>query len=625
MAIITTKTGQVLECDFTGYVTKNDVKCTDGVTIKQNAFAAQDGTVVPLVFNHMGNQNQFNILGHVKLENRPDGVYGYGKFNDTAAGQNAKELVAHGDLDSMSIWANKLTKIRDDVMHGNICEVSLVLRGANPGAKIDKVYIQHSDGSEEEAFDEAVIQFGEPIEFDYGVRHSGDRTVAEVLDTLTEEQQMAVYATTTAVINAIRAQDGVKQSDIKEGDDNLMHVAPFAKNSKDTGELKASETPALTADVIQSALSEMNTLADQAHTSLKQIMIQHADELATKYGITNIDLMFPDAHDVDNMPEFIKRDTGWVSKVLNGVKHAPYARLRRWFADITHDEARALGYIKGNFKKEEYFSVSNRETRPTTIYKKQRFDRDDLIDSRNQSGIISWVKGEMRMMMNEELARAILIGDGRDLVDKDGKPNPDKINEDCIRPIWKEPELFAIHYNIMNNMPTGSDVTDFDKYSHMIDNIIRAMDEYEGSGNTTLFMASNVLTEMLLLKDKLGRKLYNNVNDFASAIGVDHIVKVPQLKQKLIRTADAKTTGETETQGSNYKLFGIIVDLGDYTVGTDNGGQLSMFDAFDLDYNQYKYLMETRCSGSLMKVHSAIILEEPTTAAATNGAPTPAG
>lgn len=609
-------------CDFKGYVTKCNVKCADGVTIRQNAFAAQDGTVVPLVFNHMGNKDINNILGHVKLENRPDGLYGYGTFNDTPNGQNAKRLVAHGDLDSMSIWANQLTKIGSDVMHGTVCEVSLVLKGANPQAKIEKVYIQHSDGSpDEEADDEAVIQFGLSLDDEnVDIKHSdGSKTVGEILDTLTEDQQKAVYATTTAAINEILKQVGVQQSDTSEGDDAIMHVNPFQKTaeSADGGTaLAAAQTPIVSADIIQSALSEMNKLADQGHTTLKQVMIQHADDLSTKYGITNIDVMFPDAHDVNTTPEFIKRDTGWVSVLLNGVKHAPYARLRTWLADITHDEARALGYIKGNFKKEEYFAVSSRETRPTTIYKKQRFDRDDLIDSRNQAGIISWVKGEMRMMMDEELARAVLIGDGRSITTTDGKPNPDKINEDCIRPIWKEPELYAIHYNIMNKVPTGDNVTDFDKYSYMLDNIIRAMDNYEGSGSPIMLMSSVELTEILLLKDKLGRRLYESASAFANAIGVDRIIKVPQLKENLTRTADAKTTGETETQGESYKLYAIIVDPKDYTIGTDNGGQLSMFDAFDIDYNQYKYLMETRCSGSLMKIHSAIILEEPTTSAA---------
>lgn len=601
--------------DFSGYVTKNDIKCTDGVTIRQNAFANQDGQIVPLVFNHMGGKDINNILGHVKLENRPDGVYGYGKFNNTVNGQNAKLLVAHGDLNSMSIWANGITKIRDDVVHGTICEASLVLKGANSGAKIDKVYIQHSDGTDEESEGEAVIECGVLLDNQNDIQHSdASKTIGEVLDTLNDEQQEAVYATTTAAINEILKQVGIQHSDTNKGDD-IMHVAPFAKTAEPG--IQASENPQISADVIQSALSEMNHISDAANTTLKQTLIAHADDLASKYGITNIDMMFPEAHDVTTTPEFIKRDTGWVSTILNGVKKAPYSRLRTWLADITHDEARALGYIKGNFKKEEYFSVSTRETRPTTIYKKQKFDRDDLIDSRNQAGIISWVKGEMRMMMDEELARAVLIGDGRAITTSDGKANPDKINEDCIRPIWKEPELYATHFNIMNNVPTGTDTTEFDKYSYMLDNIIRAMDSYEGSGSPIMFMSSVELTEILLLKDKLGRRLYDSPTAFANAIGVDKIVKVPQLKGTLTRTADSKTTGENETTGSKYDLYAIIVDPKDYTIGTDNGGQLSMFDAFDIDYNQYKYLMETRCSGSLMKVHSAIILEEPS--AATSG------
>lgn len=613
--------------DFSGYVTKNDIECTDGVTIKQDAFAAQDGMVVPLVFNHLGHSDINNVLGHVKLENRPDGLYGYGTFNDTPNGQNAKLMVAHGDLDSMSIWANRITKVGKGVVHGTVCEVSLVLRGANPKAKIDKVYIKHSDGAEEVSEDEMVI--ASSIALDTGMEKTDiahadgkSRTIEEVLNTLTAEQQEAVYAVTTAAISSIMGSSDVKHNDNKEGD-ATMYVSPFNQSAHKQAQaqapiasgvaLAATEKPAVSDDIIHSALSEMITMADSSHANLKQTMLRHADELGSKYGITNIEVMFPDAHDVNTLPEFIKRDMGWVSTLLNGVKHAPYSRLRLWLADITHDEARALGYIKGNFKKEEYFSVTSRETRPTTIYKKQKFDRDDLIDSRNQSGIISWVKGEMRMMWNEELARAVLIGDGRDLMGTDGKPNPDKINEDCIRPIWKEPELFAIHYNIYNNLPSDASASAYDKYMYMIDNIIRAMDEYEGSGSPVMFMSSKDLTEILLLKDKLGRRLYSSASEFANAIGVERIIKVPQLKTKLKRTADAKTTGETETQGKEYTLFSIIVDLRDYTIGTDNGGSLASFEDFDIDFNQYKYLMEGRCSGSLMKIHSAIILEYPST------------
>lgn len=618
-----------MECDFKGYVTKNDVKCTDGVTIKHDAFASQDGMVVPLVFNHQGGKDINNILGHIKLENRSDGVYGYGKFNDTPNGQNAKRMVAHGDLNSMSIWANNITKVGNDVVHGTICEVSLVLKGANPLAKIDKVYISHSDGSEEISEDEIVIENN--IEFDNdpyvkqsftrndivlpqnSIEHSekGSKTIQDVLDTLTEEQQEAVYAVTTAAIDAMFKSEDVKHDD-EEGDD-IMHVSPFNKTAQEklTAAGNVEETKAVNDEIIHSAISEMVTTAMSNNASLRQTVINHADDLERKYGITNIEVMFPDAHDVSKLPEFIMRDMGWVSTFLNGVKHAPFSRQRLWLADITHDEARALGYITGNFKKEEYFSVSSRETRPTTIYKKQKFDRDHLLDTRNQAGIISWVRGEMRIMWNEELARACLIGDGRDILDLQGKPNPDKIDEDCIRPIWKEPELFATHYDIYNNLPTGTGVTSYDRYSHMIDNIIRAMDDYEGSGSPVMFMSSKDLTEILLLKDKLGRRLYSSASEFANAIGVERIIKVPQLKTKLVRKADNKTTGETETEGKNYQLFAIIVDLRDYTIGADEGGQLTSFDHFDIDFNQYKYLIEGRCSGSLMKIHSAVILEYP--------------
>lgn len=603
--------------DFSGYVTKNDVKCLDGVTIKQDAFAAQNGMVVPLVFEHKGTVDINSILGNVKLENRKDGLYGYGKFNATQNGQNAKLMVAHGDLDSMSIWANRVTKIGNDVVHGTVCEVSLVVKGANPEAKIENVYFKHSDGHEEICDDEMVISYGIPFEGGEvdPIQHSasGAKTIEDVLATLTPEQNDAVAATTAAAIEKILANAETLQHSGTSGGDDIMKMNPFSQGADSALSAPVQAIPPISDEIRHSALDEMIKLASGTGSSLKNTILQHADDLSNKYGITNIDMLFPDAHVVNQTPEFIKRDTTWVPIVLNGVKHAPFSRLKTFLADITHDEARALGYITGNFKKEEYFSVSSRETFPTTVYKKQKFDRDPLIDSRNQEGIISWVKDEMRTMLNEELGRAVLIGDGRPVMTADGKANPDKINEDCIRPIWKEPELYAVHYNIYDGMPTGSDVTIYDKYDHMTDNIIRAMDNYEGSGNTVAFMSSKDLTEILLLKDKLGRKLYANASEFASTIGVDRIVKVPQFKGDLIRTATDKNTGENETTGNQYKLFAIIVDLSDYTIGTDEGGQVSMFDAFDIDYNQYKYLMETRCSGSLMKPKSAIILEIPYT------------
>lgn len=613
--------------DFSGYVTKNNVKCLDGVTIKQDAFASQDGMTVPLVFEHKGTVDINSILGHVKLENRKDGLYGYGKFNATQNGQNAKLMVAHGDIDSMSIWANRVTKIGNDVIHGTVCEVSLVLKGANPEAKIENVYFKHSDGSEEICDDEMVISYGIPFEGGDPIQHSasGAKTIEDVLATLTPEQNDAVAATTAAAIEKILANAGTLEHSGTSGGDDTMKLNPFSADAASAQAGATPQTPTVSDDLRHSALNDMIQLASSTNSSLKNTILKHADELSAKYGITNIEMLFPDAHVVNPTPEFIKRDTTWVPIVLNGVTHAPFSRLKTFLADITHDEARALGYITGNFKKEEYFSVSSRETYPTTIYKKQKFDRDPLIDSRNQAGIIAWVKGEMRTMLNEELGRAILIGDGRPVTTADGKVNPDKISEDHIRPIWKEPELYAIHYNIYNDMPTGSDITVYDKYDHMTGNIIRAMDDYEGSGNTVLFMSSKDLTEILLLKDKLGRKLYANASEFASTIGVDRIVKVPQFKENLIRTATDKNTGETETTGNQYKLFGIIVDLSDYTVGTDEGGQVSMFDAFDIDYNQYKYLMETRCSGSLMKPKSAIVLEIPYTTTPSTPSTPPAG
>ena len=579
--------------DFSGYVTKNDVKCSDGVTIKKDAFLAQDGEIVPMVWKHL-HDSPDNVLGHIKLENRPDGVYGYGVFNDTPKGQNAKQLVAHGDVNSMSIWANNLTKIGSDIMHGEIREVSLVLAGANPQAKIDKIFISHGDGTGDEADDEAIISMNIPFDNGNIAHEASDKTIGEVLDTLNEDQQAAVAAMTTQVIKMI--SDGeIKQSADEGGNEMAVHL--FDNTAKQETDKSV---------IAHDAMQKLNQLAKDNKASLKETVIAHAKE----YGVTNIEELFPDAKNITQWPEFIKRDTGWVAGVLNGVKHSPFARIKMMTADITADEARAKGYITGNFKKEEYFGVSGRVTAPTTIYKKQKFDRDDLIDV--EGDIVPWIKAEMRMMLDEELARAIVIGDGRPL-EVGGKVNEDKIDENCIRPIWTDAELYAMHCNIMNGVATGGDATNLDIYEGMLDNVIRAMDDYEGSGNTVMFANPSDITEILLLKDQLGRRLFESVTSLASYMGVDKIVKMPQLKQTQTRTATSTNTGKNETTGTQYDLFGIIVDLKDYTVGADKGGQVTMFDGFDIDYNQFKYLLETRVSGSLTKPHSAIILEKPHT------------
>ena len=557
--------------DFSGWATKANIRCSDGLTIMKDAFKHNDGKVVPLVWNHDHN-DPFNVLGHAMLENRDDGVYAYCTFNeDTEQGRNAKSLVEHGDVVSLSIFANKLKKQGDNVVHGEIREVSLVLAGANPGATIESV-IRHGEESDEDA----IIYMNEGITLNHAeekaeekedtkmAEEKKDKTIAEVFDTLNEEQKTAVYAIISQVMN-----------DSGEEDDNEEEEKPEMKHNVFDSETKNEET--LSHDAMTTIIND-----GKRYGSLKESFVAHADE----YGIKTIDYLFPEATNLNPTPEFIKREMGWVSTVMNGVHHTPFSRIKSMFADITEDEARAKGYIKGKLKKEEVFSLLKRTTNPTTIYKKQKLDRDDVVDI-TDFDVIAWLKSEMRMMLDEEIARAILVGDGR-LSSSD-----DKINEDCIRPIWKDADLYTIKRTM-----TVASAADKDIASDFIDEVVRGMADYKGSGSPICFMTEALLTECLLLKDKNGIRIYKDVNEIATAMRVSRIITVPVME------------GLTRTSGSDtLTLKAIVVNLNDYNVGADKGGSINMFDDFDIDYNQQKYLIETRCSGALTKPHSAIVLE----------------
>lgn len=558
--------------DFAGWATKNDIKCSDGRTIKQNAFKHNDGSIVPLVWNH-GHSDLENTLGHALLENRPQGVWTYGYFNDTPNGQLAKKMVQHGDITSLSIYANKLKQNGGDVIHGDIKEVSLVLAGANKGARIESILVHGEDNDEE-----AVIFAGddidlshadtkdskstEPKDEDQGDKKMADnkeKTVQDVIDSMNEEQKNVMYA----MIGQALEDAGVSDD---EGDDDMKH------------NLFDNEDREVESNTLSHA--EMETIVKDAKRlgSLKESFLAHAEE----YGIENIDYLFPDARTITNKPEFIKRDTTWVGKVMNGVHKTPFSRIKSVFADITEDEARAKGYIKGNLKKDEVFTLLKRTTSPTTVYKKQRIDRDDVIDI-TDFDVVAWIKSEMRLMLDEELARAILIGDGRN------SASDDKIKEDCVRPIYNDHEL----YTVQSQIKVKSAATEADKAKQMINTVIRSRRHYKGSGSPTLFTTEEWITECLLLTDEMGRDLYDSVEKLATKLRVKEIVPV-----EVMEGAKAK-------DGSD-PLVAILVNLNDYNVGADKGGAINMFDDFDIDYNQMKYLIETRVSGALIKPYSAV-------------------
>ena len=567
-----------MKYDFSGYATKNNLRCSDGRTIRPGAFRDCDGATVPLVWQHMHNSAD-NVLGHADLEERGDGVYAYCTFNSTPSGQNAKELVKHGDVTALSIYANQLKQKGSDVIHGMIREVSLVLSGANPGATIDNVSFAHSDGTYEEIDDEAIITPGDGYiahaddseeEAEEQLEENGDETIQDVFDTLSEKQKNAVYA----IIGAALEDQGGEESEDDEEDE-------MAQSEFEGDYMKYNVFDAETDEANVLSHSDMVAIFEDAPRfgSLRESVLQH--------GITDIEVLFPEAQAVNNEPYQIVRRMEWVSVVLNGVKKSPFARIKSTAVNLTEDQARAKGYIKGRKKIEEQISALRRVTTPQTVYKLQKLDRDDVIDI-TDFDVVAWMKQEMRMMLDEEVARAILVGDGRVGTD------PEKIFPDHIRPIWSDDEMYTIHQVI-----AAANATD---YTAMIDSIVRSRKTYKGSGNPVMFIGPDILTEMRLLKDNDNRFRYESDAKLAEAMRVSAIHEV-ELFDELTRTVD----------GKDRKLVAIIVNLADYTVGADKGGEVSMFDDFDLDYNKLEYLIETRISGALTQPKSAIAVEIQTT------------
>lgn len=563
--------------DFGGWATKFGIRCSDGRVITKEAFKDCDGKTVPLVWNH-GHNDPSNVLGHAMLKCRDEGIYAYGDFNSNPEGIKAKELVDHGDVTALSIYANHLKHSGSNVIHGAIREVSLVLAGANPGATIDSI-LHHSDTDEEDAIitmlfdDTQVIAHSDETDEDESIAHAEssktketnkeeapmatenkEKTIGEVFDEFTDEQKDVVYALVGMALD---------QND-EEGDGEMAH------NIFDNEEMNDSTTL---------SHSEMQTIVSDARRcgSMRESFLEHAEE----YGIQNLEYLFPDDRNVTDKPLFISRDTGWVSKVMSAVHHVPFTRIKSMFADITEDEARAKGYIKGRFKKEEVFSLLKRRTEPTTVYKKQKMDKDDQKDIVDFD-MIAWLKAEMRLMLDEELARSYLIGDGRLASDED------KIDETRIRPVLNDHDLFVIRWAVASGADADATAKNIERAA------IKARKNYKGSGNPTLWTTEDVLTDMLLREDSTGRKIYKTEAELATALRVKEIVTVPLM--------------EGLKDKDNKDVYGIIVNMADYYVGADKGGSIDMFEDFDIDYNQNKYLIETRCSGALVRPFSAIVL-----------------
>lgn len=599
--------------DFSGYATRANLKCSDGRIIMKDAFKGDDGKQVPLVWNHC-HGDVSEVLGHAVLENREDGVYAYCTFNDTENGKIGKALVEHGDVNALSICANKLKQVGSQVMHGIIREVSLVLAGANPGAYIENV-IAHSD----EDGDEAIIYTGETISLYHadgedsginikevynamtddqkktvkalvGLALSGDnttvehaeessegstssenRTVQDVIDSMNEEQQRVFYAAVGSAALAGNEADEENNETTGGSEEMKQNVFDTQSNGEIGGVLMHSDGTAVEFEEIGQIFRDA-----KRYGSLKESVLNH--------GIDQVDYLFPDDKNLTNVPTFIQRDQVWVREIMNGVHHTPFSKVKSIFADITEDDARAKGYIKGKMKKEEFFSLLKRSTGPTTVYKKQKMDRDDIIDI-TDFDIVAWLKTEMRMMLDEELARAILIGDGR-LASSD-----DKIDENCIRPIAKDADLFTVHVDVT----VASSATDDDKAKEFIRTVIKTRKLYKGSGNPILFTTEDMLTDMLLLTDEMGRDLYADEAALARKLRARKIVTVPVME------------GVNGKNGN--PLVGVMLNLNDYNVGADRGGSVNMFDDFDIDYNAQKYLIETRCSGALTVPYSAMAFE----------------
>ena len=588
-----------MKFDFSGWATKNDLTCSDGRTIKHNAFKENDGQRVPLVWQH-GHNAVDNVLGHALLENRNEGVYAYCAFNDTPGAENAKELVKHGDVKALSIYANRLDQRGADVIHGNIVEVSMVLSGANPGALIDNVALEHSDGSWTESEDEAVIYSGLTLSHDSGettedtesmdedeVYDEDDLTVADVLETLDDDQRLAVAALIEEISGDVDAEDEDFDEDEEfdedydedydedaehgdSGGDTLMHSNIFE------GDARNHMGPHLSHADEEQIFAE----ARQPGMTLRTAVLAHAAD----YGIKNPELLFPDATNLDPEPQRIMRENSWVSKVLQGAKHSPFSRVKTQWSNLTADDLRAKGYVKASRKKDVVYEVANRKTEPTTVYNKTKIDRDDVLDI-TTFNVVAWMQQNLRLALEEELARAVLIGDGREV------SNPDKIKETNIRPIWKDDELFS-HKVLVDKDAKTEDV---------IDIVRRSRKFYKGSGMPVLFTTNAFVCDMLEIKDINKRYIYETKQAVANALNVSDVIEVEVMEG-----------AKREVAGKTQNLLGIIVNMQDYTLGADKGGETSFFEQFDIDFNQQKYLLEARCSGSLTKYKSAIVIEKAT-------------
>ena len=588
-----------MKFDFSGWATKNDLTCSDGRTIKHNAFKENDGQRVPLVWQH-GHNAVDNVLGHALLENRDEGVYAYCAFNDTPGAENAKELVKHGDVKALSIYANRLDQRGADVIHGNIVEVSMVLSGANPGALIDNVALEHSDGSWTESEDEAVIYSGLTLSHDSGettedtesmdedeVYDEDDLTVADVLETLDEDQRLAVAALIEEISGDVDGDEDFDEDeefdedyddedydeDAEHGDsggDTLMHSNIFE------GDARTAMGPHLSHADEELIFAE----ARKPGMTLRTAVLAHAAD----YGIKNPELLFPDATNLDPEPQRIMRENSWVSKVLQGAKHSPFSRVKTQWSNLTADDLRAKGYVKASRKKDVVYEVANRKTEPTTVYNKTKIDRDDVLDI-TTFNVVAWMQQNLRMALEEELARAVLIGDGRDV------SSPDKIKEANIRPIWKDDELFS-HKVLIDKDAKTPDI---------IDVVRRSRKFYKGSGMPVLFTTNAFVCDMLEIKDLNQRYIYETKQAVANALNVADVIEVEVMEG-----------AKREVAGKTQNLLGIIVNMQDYTLGADKGGETSFFEQFDIDFNQQKYLLEARCSGSLTKYKSAIVIEKAT-------------
>lgn len=576
--------------DFGGYATKNDLRCSDGRVIRRGAFKDCDGMTVPLVWQHQHNSPE-NVLGHALLENRDDGVYAYGTFNDSIAGENARELVSHGDIVSLSIYANQLKQSGSDVLHGAIREVSLVLSGANPGALIDNLGFAHSDGSYEEIDDEAIIYTGESLQLQHSNETSGkvvpepmgvpeanklmhedvgsepenaEETVQDVFDSLNPTQQEVVYSIIGAALSGDIEDDDDEDDEEAEHSD-LYDLEGYEMSRNVFDNVDGEESAFLTHSDMEEIFADA-----KRNGSLKDAVLEH--------GITDIEVLFPDAQAINNQPALITRPMEWVGQVLAATRKSPFSKVKTIAADITAEEARAKGYVKGNQKVEEVISALKRVTDPTTIYKLQKLDRDDIVDI-TDFDVVAWIKQEMRTMLNEELARAILVGDGRSATSQD------KIKEDHIRPVWTDDDLYTTKVTVDDSLTGDARAKAF------IDAVIRSRKEYKGSGAPTMYIGTDLLTDMRLMRNQIGERLYKNDQELADELRVSKIVEIELLDG-------------LEKDGN--KFGAIVVNLNDYNVGATRGGEVTMFDDFDLDFNKYEYLIETRCSGALILPKAAI-------------------